>query len=126
LQEHFDLILKRIKEILNKKANNKTEEAYNRKRVLNYIVLSIQNKSNFLQVFYEASLVKEINHKEIKDEIVLKCTEKIQSSVQWNIQEALKWSRFLGELYNYEVLNRKRLTEILEGKLLYCSELSNH
>lgn len=69
--------------------------------------------------------MKELDNKEIREFVVGKCVENVQVNVEGNVQQALKWSRFLGELYNYEIVNRKRLADILESKLLFCTELSN-
>jgi hypothetical protein len=41
----------------------------------------------------------------------------IAENVDDNIQTAVCWSRFLGELYNYEIINRKRMIEILNSFL---------
>jgi hypothetical protein len=45
--------------------------------------------------------------------ILEKTISMILDNIEENIQTAVCWSRFLGELYNYEVINRKRMIEIL-------------
>jgi hypothetical protein len=51
------------------------------------------------------------------DAILEKTISMILGNIEENIQTAVCWSRFLGELYNYEVINRKRMIEILNSFL---------
>lgn len=72
------------------------------------------DQQDFLNSYYYASLIKDLHHKPLNQQVHTLAFSSITDSLtQMDAQRSVCWSRFLGELYTYEIVGRRRLIEDL-------------
>jgi len=113
IKHNFDFILSKMQKKLKEK-----EENY----ILEYMVCGIDSEV-YLTTYFYASLLRELNSKELNKQIHNLTVETIRNALrEGNCQKAVRWSRLLGELYNYECMSRKSMLNELEQLLAVKDE----
>lgn len=81
--------------------------------MLQFVAAGI-DQQDFLNSYYYASLIRDLHHKPLNQQAhTLAFSSIIASLIQMDAQRSVCWSRFLGELYNYEIVSRRKLIENL-------------
>lgn len=74
---------------------------------MDYIVCGV-NQDEYLTSYYYASLLRELSNEGLEREMHKITVETVLDNLkEGNNQKAVNWSRFLGELYNYECMSRR-------------------
>jgi hypothetical protein len=104
IKTNFQFILKKMERLL-----REGESA----RILQFVAAGI-DRHDFLSSYYYASLVKDLAQKPLNSQLHQLTLATISKSLRdLDSQRSICWSRFLGELYNYEIISRKKLIEDL-------------
>lgn len=71
------------------------------KKIIDFVAAGI-DQQDFLSSYYYASLIKDLNQKNINIQIHDQTINTIHDRMkELDAQRSICWSRFLGELYNY-------------------------
>jgi hypothetical protein len=104
IKTNFPFILKKMERLLKEDHPQK---------VLQFVAAGIDHK-DFLNSYYYASLIRDLNHKPLHQQVHALALSSITVSLPLlDAQRSVCWSRFLGELYNYEIISRRKLIEDL-------------
>lgn len=114
IRDNFNFILTKMQNKLNEK---------NIPYILDYLVCGI-DQEEFLTSYYYASLIRELENEELEKSVHNLTVSTLKQELSSNNgQKAVRWSRFLGELYNYSCLKRKDLMADLLNVLKGCGEM---
>lgn len=113
IKENFDFILTKMQKLM-KEGDNQ--------QVIEYLVVGIDHEE-YLTSYYYASLLRELNSPQMERDMHQITKMNILDNVdRQNYQQAVIWSRFLGELYNYECISRQELLADLAELLKVAEE----